>query len=93
MYQECDVAQSIRSPHQVLAGCGGGSVMTLTFPFIDDVAPARHKTLWFGVLGLTQPVGIAVGYIAMGQIASAAGWRMAFYAEVWQITYRSPHSI
>ena len=31
---------------QILAGCGTGSVMTLTFPVIDDVAPAKHKTLW-----------------------------------------------
>ena len=67
---------------RVIAGCGGGSVMTLTFPFIDDVAPAKNKTLWFGVLGLTQPVGIAIGYIALGQIASASSWPVAFYAEV-----------
>jgi|LauGreDrversion2_5_1035112.scaffolds.fasta_scaffold175228_1 MFS family permease len=67
---------------RIMAGCGGGSVMTLTFPFIDDVAPAKNKTLWFGVLGLTQPVGIAVGYIALGQIASASEWPVAFYTEV-----------
>lgn len=56
--------------------------MSLTFPFIDDVAPAKHKTLWFGILGLTQPVGIALGYIAMGAIASATTWRVAFFVEV-----------
>lgn len=56
--------------------------MTLTFPFIDDVAPAKHKTLWIGILGLTQPVGIALGYIAMGAIASATTWRVAFFVEV-----------
>ena len=56
--------------------------MSLAFPFVDDVAPANHKTLWFGILGLTQPVGIALGYIAMGQVATTASWRVSFYVEV-----------
>ncbi|GAX76552.1 hypothetical protein CEUSTIGMA_g3998.t1 [Chlamydomonas eustigma] len=67
---------------RVLAGSGGGSVMTLTFPFIDDIAPAKHKTLWFGVLALAQPVGIALGYIAIAYIAAVTNWRMAFFTEV-----------
>ena len=56
--------------------------MSLSFPFIDDVAPAKHKTLWFGILGLTQPVGIALGYIAIGQVATASSWRASFFVEV-----------
>ena len=36
----------------------------------------------FGVLGLAQPVGIASGYIMMGQISARYGWSAAFYTEV-----------
>ena len=77
---------------RVIAGCGGGSVMTLTFPFIDDVAPAKHKALWFGMLGLTQPVGIAIGYTALGEIAESSDWRSSFYTEVCVFVRAELHS-
>lgn len=56
--------------------------MTLTIPFVDDIAPANNKTLWFAILGLMQPVGVALGYIVMGAIAAELGWRSAFYVMV-----------
>ncbi len=36
-------------------GAGEASIITLTGPFIDDVAPPAQKTLWFGVLNLVRP--------------------------------------
>ncbi|KAG1661260.1 hypothetical protein FOA52_003718 [Chlamydomonas sp. UWO 241] len=75
---------------RVLGGAGAAAIMTLTFPFIDDVAPVRHRTLWFGCLGLCQPVGVALGYIAMGAVASGLGWRAAFYVQAALCT--PPHT-
>ncbi|GAX76565.1 hypothetical protein CEUSTIGMA_g4011.t1 [Chlamydomonas eustigma] len=66
---------------RILGGTGGGAVFTLTFPYIDDVAPPKHRTLWFGVLGLCQPVGIAIGYIGMGSVGSGISWRAAFWVQ------------
>lgn len=52
---------------QLVGGTGAAAVMTLTFPYIDDIAPPRLRTVWFGVLGLCQPVGIGIGYMAIGK--------------------------
>ena len=35
-------------------GAGEASIVNLTGPYIDDVAPPKHKTLWFGVLFLVS---------------------------------------
>ena len=40
---------------RVIMGAGEASIITLTGPFIDDVAPPAQKTLWFGVLNLVGP--------------------------------------
>ena len=40
---------------RVVMGAGEASIITLTGPFIDDVAPPAQKTLWFGVLNLVRP--------------------------------------
>lgn len=74
---------------RVLGGTSAAAVMTLTFPFIDDVAPPRHRTLWFGVLGMCQPVGIAIGYIGMGGVASAVSWQAAFWVQVCSLPFSS----
>lgn len=39
---------------RVIMGAGEASIITLTGPFIDDVAPPAQKTLWFGVLNLVR---------------------------------------
>lgn len=36
-------------------GAGEASIINLTGPFIDDVAPPEQKTLWFGILFLVLP--------------------------------------
>ena len=37
---------------RVIMGAGEASIVNLTGPYIDDVAPPEHKTLWFGILFL-----------------------------------------
>ncbi|CAL8464686.1 g4221 [Coccomyxa elongata] len=66
---------------RVVMGAGEASIITLTGPFIDDVAPPAQKTLWFGVLNLFPTLGIAGGYIFGGLIGPALGWRYAFWIQ------------
>ena len=40
---------------RVVMGAGEASIITLSNPFIDDVAPPTQKTLWFGILNLVRP--------------------------------------
>ena len=39
---------------RVVMGAGEASIITLSNPFIDDVAPPAQKTLWFGILNLVS---------------------------------------
>ena len=39
---------------RVIMGAGEASIITLSNPFIDDVAPPAQKTLWFGILNLVS---------------------------------------
>ena len=39
---------------RVVMGAGEASIITLTGPFIDDVAPPAQKTLWFGILNVVR---------------------------------------
>lgn len=54
--------------------------MTLTGPFIDDVAPAASKARWFAWLSLFPSLGVAVGYL-FGDLAPVIGWRPCFFIE------------
>lgn len=54
--------------------------MTLTGPFIDDVAPPASKARWFAWLSLFPSLGVAVGYL-YGDLATVISWRILFYIE------------
>jgi MFS family permease len=64
---------------RAVVGLGASSIMIFTFPFLDDIAPLKWAALWFAIVSLTQPLGVALGYIAIGSIASASSWPIAFY--------------
>ncbi|KAK9811938.1 hypothetical protein WJX73_001048 [Symbiochloris irregularis] len=66
---------------RIVMGAGEASIINLTGPFIDDVAPPEHKTLWFGMLGLANPLGTAAGYIFGGAIGPEYGWRSPFFVQ------------
>jgi len=40
---------------------GEASLMTLSGPFVDDVAPPKQKAFWFSLLSLFPSVGVAAG--------------------------------
>ena len=40
---------------------GEASIITLSAPFIDDVAPADYVSLWFAILSVAPPLGVALG--------------------------------
>ena len=54
--------------------------MTLTGPFIDDVAPPASKARWFAWLSLTPTLGVAIGY-KLGDLTQYMSWRVLFYIE------------
>lgn len=54
--------------------------MTLTGPFIDDVAPPASKARWFAWLSLFPSLGVAVGYL-YGDLATLISWRICFFIE------------
>ena len=64
---------------RAVVGLGASSVMVFTFPFLDDIAPIKWAAVWFSIVSLTQPLGVALGYIAIGSIASGSSWPISFY--------------
>jgi len=65
---------------RVMVGAGEASIITLSAPFIDDVAPPGRVSLWFAILSSAPPLGVAAGYI-FGGVAEVIGWRACFYIE------------
>ena len=57
---------------RIIMGAGEASIITLTGPFIDDVAPASEKTLWFGILNVVSHA-FRVPMLGM-QIINGAEW-------------------
>ncbi|KAI3957729.1 hypothetical protein MKW92_022696 [Papaver armeniacum] len=66
---------------RMLVGVGEASFMSLASPFIDDNAPPAKKAFWIALFYMCIPVGIAVGYIYGGFVASHLNWRAAFFGE------------
>jgi len=47
--------------------------MTLSGPFVDDVAPPKQKAFWFSLLSLFPSVGVAAGARPRGRPALCPG--------------------
>ncbi|KAI3881066.1 hypothetical protein MKX03_015696 [Papaver bracteatum] len=66
---------------RMLVGVGEASFISLAAPFIDDNAPVTKKTSWLALFYMCIPVGIAIGYVYGGFVASHLNWRCAFFGE------------
>ncbi|MEW5300888.1 MAG: hypothetical protein WDW36_003782 [Sanguina aurantia] len=66
---------------RAFVGVGEASFVALAAPFIDDYAPAAHKTQWFAFFYLCIPVGFALGYIVGGVVTAYLSWRWTFVME------------
>lgn len=62
-----------------MAGFGEASVVTLSFPFVDDCAPTKWKSTYFAILALAQALGTAAGFVYGGAVSDALGWRVCFW--------------
>ncbi|KAK9823059.1 hypothetical protein WJX81_005352 [Elliptochloris bilobata] len=65
---------------RIFMGAGEASLMTLSGPFVDDVAPPKQKAFWFSLLSLFPNLGVAAGYM-YGNAVAAIGWRACFWIE------------
>lgn len=62
----------------VSAGEAGG--MPPSHSIISDYFPKEERGTAFSIYSMGVPIGILLGFIVAGSIASEYGWRMAFYA-------------
>mmetsp|Transcript_11756 Transcript_11756/g.16314 ORF Transcript_11756/g.16314 Transcript_11756/m.16314 type:complete len:479 (-) Transcript_11756:39-1475(-) len=65
---------------RLLIGAGEASFAGLAPTFIDDIAPPKKRSIWFGVFYSALPVGAALGYGVAGFLSSV-GWRYNFFLE------------
>ncbi len=62
----------------VSAGEAGG--MPPSHSIISDYFPEKERGTAFSIYSMGVPIGILLGFIVAGSIASQYGWRVAFYA-------------
>lgn len=66
---------------RMLVGVGEASFISLAAPFIIDNAPHAKKARWLAYFYMCIPVGMALGYVLGGLVASFFPWRVAFWGE------------
>lgn len=80
----CATAQS--SPMlifgRVVAGLGGGGIMTGSFIIIALTSPPRFRAAYMGVLGVTFGVASVVGPLMGGALTDGLGWRWCFWVSL-----------
>ena len=54
-------SQGLNADRLCCVHAGEASIITLSAPFIDDVAPKASVSLWFAILSIAPPLGVAVG--------------------------------
>lgn len=63
---------------RVLAGVGGGSVITLSLVLVFQLTSPRRRGLFVGVVNTAFTVGIATGAVVFGALLPVVGWRWLF---------------
>jgi MFS transporter, Spinster family, sphingosine-1-phosphate transporter len=64
---------------RALVGIGEASYTVITPSLLSDHYPAARRARALSIFYGAMPVGIALGYVLGGQIASRFGWRPAFF--------------
>lgn len=64
---------------RIIAGCGGGGIMTGAFIIIALTAGPEHRAAYMGVLGVTFGCASVVGPLMGGALTDGPGWRFCFW--------------
>jgi len=64
---------------RAIVGIGEASYTVITPSLLSDHYPAARRGRALSIFYAAMPVGIALGYVLGGQIASRFGWRPAFF--------------
>lgn len=64
---------------RIVAGAGGGGVMTGAFIMIALTAGPKYRAAYMGVLGVTFGCASVVGPILGGALTDGPGWRWCFW--------------
>ncbi|KAF2091338.1 MFS general substrate transporter, partial [Saccharata proteae CBS 121410] len=67
---------------RVVAGMGGGGLMTISTFVTTDLVPLRRRGLWQGFGNLFFGLGSGIGGVFGGWINDALSWRWAFLIQV-----------
>jgi MFS family permease len=64
---------------RIVAGMGGGGVMTGAFIIIAITAGPEYRSAYMGVLGVTFGCASVVGPLMGGALTDGPGWRYCFW--------------
>lgn len=80
----CGIAQSeaVMIVGRVVAGIGGGGLMTISTFVASDLIPLRKRGLFQGFGNVAYGLGAGLGGIYGGWINDTRGWRLAFLIQV-----------
>jgi MFS family permease len=67
---------------RVVAGLGGGGIMTGSFIIIALTSPPRFRAAYMGILGLTFGTASVVGPLLGGALTDGPGWRFCFWVSL-----------
>ncbi|KAF4312655.1 Major facilitator superfamily [Botryosphaeria dothidea] len=75
-------SQSIMILGRVVAGMGGGGLLTISTFVTTDLVPLRRRGLWQGFGNLSFGLGSGLGGVFGGWINDSLSWRWAFLVQV-----------
>jgi MFS family permease len=67
---------------RVVAGIGGGGLVTIATFVGSDLVPLRKRGVWQGVANICFGLGSGVGGVFGGWMSDAFSWRWAFVAQI-----------